>query len=371
MGTSQASRTFADARAPTPAGSGGFRGGRAPLEVERAGDPAVRDRYVANHPRGTFCHLSAFGRAAGRCFGYEVLDLVARRDGEIAGVLPLGLVRSVLFGRRLVSVPFGVYGGPLADSPEAESALLREAERIARRRGVGSLVLRCREGGPRDWREERDRVTFAGPIPGTDEELLSRIPRETRRRIRVGLGRGFEPEVGWGALPDFYRLLCLSYRDHGSPVFPRRWFSILAREFGDRCVLFTLREGPGGAVAASVIAFLFRGEVAPYYVGARKDLYRRNVNHVLYYQLMRWARERGCTRFDFGRSRRGTGSWRFKKQWGLEEIPLDYRVRLVRDSARGEPTPGNPRYARRIAAWRRLPLWLANRLGPWLVRGLG
>lgn len=341
------------------------------VRVEPDGDPAARDRYVREHPLGTPFHLSAWGRAVHRAFGHRALDLVAMRDGAVAGVLPLTLVRHLLFGRQIVSSAFAVYGGPLADGEETRAALLTEGARIAGARRVRRLEVRCRADGPEDWPGKDLYVTFRGPIGGTDEELLLSLPKETRRMVRRSLAEGFVPRTGPGDLGAFYRLFAEGYRDHGTPVFPIRWIRSLLEEFGEEAVLFSLTDGEGGAVAASVLTLLFRDEVLPYYIGAARDCYRRNVNNAVYFELMRWARdERGASLYDFGRSKKGTGSHSFKKRWGLEEVPLDYRFHLVTDREVPDLNPLNPKYARRIAAWRKLPLWLANRLGPPIVRGL-
>ena len=342
----------------------------ATIQIGPDRDPAARDRFVLDHPHGTFCHLSAWSRAVRRGFGLETPDLIARRGEDVAGVLPLGAVMSRIFGRRLVSSPFGVYGGPLADGADARDALLGAALDLAESLGVGHVEVRGREEGPETWPAAAGLVTFRGPIGGSDAEILSALPRKTRAAVRAGRAAGFVPEASADRCDDFYRLFAAVYRDHGTPVAPKRWIRALLEEFGESCVLFSLRDGRDGKTAASVLTFLHGDEIAPYYVGARRQDYARQVNPVLYFELMRWGLENGFNRFDFGRSRRGSGSYDFKRRWGFPERELRYRFRLVRDRRLPDLSPTNPRYARRIAVWRKLPLWAANRLGPLLSAGL-
>ncbi|MCU0725882.1 MAG: FemAB family PEP-CTERM system-associated protein [Planctomycetes bacterium] len=329
----------------------------------------ARDTFVRGHPEGSVFHLAAFGRAVERTFGHRQVDLLALRDRRIVGVLPLGRVRSLLFGDRLVSVPFGVYGGPLAADREAGVALLDAAAMSTS--GLRHVEVRCRRDGPPGWAPRRLYATFVGPLEASDEEFIAARPKETRRQIRIGRSFGLRPETGFGNLSSFYDLFERGYRDHGTPVFPRCWFGALRDALGEDCEIIALRDPRSGTVVAAVLCFCFRDEVQPFYVGTSPDWLGRKVTHTLYAEVARWARDRGAARFDFGRSKRGTGSFSFKCHWGFEEIDLDYRYLLVGDREVPDLSPLNRRYRVAIDVWRRVPLPVARTLGPLLVRGIG
>jgi FemAB-related protein (PEP-CTERM system-associated) len=341
------------------------------VRVDRDDGGEARDAFVLAHPGGTIFHLAAWGQAVERTFGHRQADLVAWRGGRIAGVLPLGRIRSVLFGDRLVSVPFGVYGGPLASDAEARTALLEAAGRQGAESGLRHVEVRCREDGPGEWAPRPLYATFRGSLAASDEEFLAGRPKETRRQIRVGRSLGLVPEAGFESLGGFFDLLARGYRDHGTPVFPRRWFAALRDALGERCVLFSLRDPGSGKIAAAVLGFRFRDEMQPFYVGTSPEWRPRGVNYALYFELAGFARRTGAATFDFGRSKRGTGSFDFKRRWGFTETGLDYRYLLLRDRTVPDLSPLNGRYRRAIELWRRMPLPLARDLGPLLVRGIG
>ena len=94
-------------------------------------------------------------------------------------------------------------------------------------------------------------------------------------------------------------------------------------------------------------------------------------NDLMYFALMRHARQRGCTAFDFGRSKTGTGAFAFKKNWGFTPAPLEYATRTADGEAPRDVDPLSPKYRAKIAAWQKLPLPVANRIGPWIAQGLG
>jgi FemAB-related protein (PEP-CTERM system-associated) len=126
-----------------------------------------------------------------------------------------------------------------------------------------------------------------------------------------------------------------------------------------------------GAPVSSVLSFYWRDEVLPYYAGDAVAARELAANDFKYWELMRYACERGLKVFDYGRSKRGTGSFDFKKNWGFEPQPLHYEYLLVKGKAVREVNPLNPKYRLFINVWQRMPLALANLIGPHIVKSLG
>ena len=333
-------------------------------EADRA-DHARIDAFVRAQPDATPFHLAAWSEAVAVGCRQRSRYLIAERaDGHIAGVLPLTDVRSPLFGRALVSAGFGVDGGVLGGAVEA---LASGAVDLARQIGTSSVELR---GGPMPAGWAQDVSTYLGfakPLAADDETELRAIPRKQRAEVRRAQGLGLTVSVGRSAqdVAAHYRVYAESVRNLGTPVFPKALFQQVIDTM-DADILTVSSEC---IPVASVLSLYFGGTVYPYWGGGTAASRGMRAHEHLYFSLMRHARERGCTRFDFGRSKAGTGAAAFKKNWGFVPVTLTY-ARHSNGPAR-VVNPLDPKYALMVATWKRLPLWLANRVGPPIARGLG
>ena len=326
------------------------------------------DGFVAGHPDAQLFHRPNWTRGVERGTGQEGRYLLAEDEaGAIAGVLPLSRIRSPIFGSALVSSGFGVGGGIVAATQAAVEALAGAAWSLAREQGCPSVTLR---GGPLPDGWDRQEAVYAGflrDLPGGDEAILKSIPRKQRAEVRRALGLGLEVSTGRGAelLDLHYRVYAESVRNLGTPVFPRALFEAIVREWGeDADVLAVCADGKP---VAAVLSLYYKGIVHPYWGGGTRAARALRANDLMYFELMRHAAGRGCTGFDFGRSKLGSGAFAFKKNWGFTPRPLIYASR----GERRDINPLSPKYRLQVAAWRRLPLAIANRLGPVLARGLG
>lgn len=338
------------------------------VKALESGQRARWDQYVHEHPEATFFHRAGWQQVLEQAYGHATHYLYSERDGEITGILPLAQVKSLLFGNHLSSTPFCVYGGVVANDEASRQALLDEAKALAERLGVDALELRNRKPLPGDWQEKDLYATFRKPISADAEENLKAIPRKQRAMVRKGIKAGLtaEEDAGWERL---YRVYAESVRNLGTPVFPRRYFRLLREVFGDDCrVLMVQHQGED---IAGVMSFYFRDEVLPYYGGSRPAARRLKGNDFMYWELMRRSGEEGIRVFDYGRSKKGTGAYSFKKNWGFEPEPLHYQYHLVKSATVPEVNPANPRYRLFIQTWKKLPLPVANFVGPFLARSLG
>ncbi|MFL6858549.1 MAG: FemAB family XrtA/PEP-CTERM system-associated protein [Allosphingosinicella sp.] len=329
------------------------------VRIAEPADLAAIAAFVAGHPDATPFHLPGWLAAVERGCGQAGRYLLAERGGRIVGLLPLTAMRSHLFGSALVSSGFAVGGGVLGEGAEA---LAEAVWALAEAEGFPSVELR---GGPvpAGWqRREGVYFGFARDIPEGEEAILKAIPRKQRAEVRRALGSGLEVSVGRD-VEAHYLVYAESVRNLGTPVFPRALFEA-ALDALDADILTVSHEGKP---LASVLSLYFRGVVYPYWGGGTQAARAARAGELMYFALMRHARARGCARFDFGRSKAGTGAFAFKKNWGFEPTPLVYAVR----GEGRETNPLSPRYRLQVAAWKKLPLWLANRLGPPIARGLG
>jgi FemAB-related protein (PEP-CTERM system-associated) len=327
------------------------------------------DEYVERAPAATFFHRVAWREILEDEFGYRTHYLVAERGERIVGVLPLAEVRSRLFGHTLSSLPHCVYGGPAADEPAAARALVDAAEARGRALGVRHVELRHRTPFAGDWARSDLYVTYRKPLSPDVEANMLAVPRKQRAMIRKGAKHGLASEIDTHA-DRLFALYADNVHRHGTPPHSHRYFERLCATFGDDCEVLTVVDAQGRPVS-SVLSFYFRDEVLPYYAGDTEGARELAANDFKYWELMRRACERGVRVFDYGRSKRGTGSFDFKKNWGFEASPLAYEYRLFGGAGVPQQHPLNPKYRTMIAVWRRLPRPLVNALGPYVVRGLG
>lgn len=328
------------------------------------------DRFVDNCPDATFFHRAGWKSVIERSFAHRAYYLYAERDGAIEGILPLVHVKSALFGSSLSSLAFCVYGGPVAASGAALEALDTAARELADRLNVACLEYRHIER--RHYANAVEKadlyVTFRKPIDADVEKNMLAIPRKQRAMVRKGQKLGLRSEIDEDC-KRLYRVYSESVRNLGTPVFSRRYFDELKRTFAADCeVLVIVHEQEP---VAAVMSFYFRDQVLPYYGGGSARARDLAANDFMYWEVMRRACERGCRLFDFGRSKRGTGAFDFKKNWGFPPEPLSYQYIMRRGQEPPDINPLNPKFRIFVETWKRLPLPLANLLGPHIVRQLG
>lgn len=343
------------------------------MSVRAADLGSERDRidaYVVAHPDAELFHRPGWSFAVEAGCRQRAHYLIAEEQGRLTGCLPLTEIRSPLFGNALVSAGFGTGGGPIADDPAIAVELIEAGWALAGARGCRSMELR---GGPvpDGWTAQAGVYAgFAKPLPQGEEVILRSIKRR-HRSIRRAAEFDLQVCIGNGAADRamHYAVYCESVRNLGSPVYPRALFAAMLDAFGANAdILTVLRDG---RPVASVLNFYFQGTVFPYWGGgtlAARDCF---ANELMYYRVMCHAAARGCTAFDFGRSKVGTGSYAFKENWGFEPQPLVYAVRTAAGAGARSVNPLDPKYRLQVALWKKMPLPLANRLGPHIARGLG
>jgi FemAB-related protein (PEP-CTERM system-associated) len=352
----------------------GGAAGALELRALSASEDAARDAWVEAHPRGTLFHLSGWRRAVARVFGHRAHDLGAFQDGRLVGVLPLVRCATPL-GAHLISVPYGVYGGPLGETRDVEQALVARAAALARELRVGRLELRTIEPPPAPPGLElvpHDLyATFVRDLPDDPALVMKDMPKRARAEVRKARDQhGLTLSEGAWFVDDLARLFHASKKGLGSPALPLAWFQALCDELGPRALVHLVRSGDGAPVAATM-SFVFRRDLYLYYIGTSDEGNRtyKATNYVCT-ALQELAVERGLERFDLGRSRVDSGPYAFKKHQGFEPTPLAYRLLLVRSRAKPTFNPSNPRTQGLRDTWSKLPDWLTVRLSRPLSRYL-
>ena len=326
------------------------------------------DNFLQANADATFFHLSGWKEVIEKAFGHKTYFLYVENEGEISGILPLVHVKSLLFGNNLVSTAFCVYGGIVAKDEQTYLELDTEACRLAEQLGVDCLEMRNRVQKTPDRPYKELYVTFRKELDADIEKNMLAIPRKQRAMVRKGIEAGLTSTIDTD-VDRLHKAYSESVRNLGTPVFSKKYFQILKDVFADQCEVLSIEHN--GRLIASVMNFYFKDEVLPYYGGGTELARELKGNDFMYWEVMRRAVEKGVKIFDYGRSKVGTGSYSFKKNWGFTPEPLFYEFHLVKAAELPDINPLNPKYQLFIAAWKRLPLPISQLVGPWLSKDLG
>jgi FemAB-related protein (PEP-CTERM system-associated) len=327
-------------------------------------------------------HAPEWAAVIQRAYGHEPLYLAARDGGGRTAVLPAFVVRRPFFGTAVTSMPFLDGGGPCSDSPEVAGSLVEMLADEARRLGAAFVELRCSQRLPIAWDPSEQKVNLTLPLPSNPDVLWRELDKSVRNQVRKAERSGLSVDFGGAEYLDaFYATFASRMRELGSPVHNRRFFRAIVDEFGSQVRVGLVRRG--GVPVGGLIALSFRETLTVPWASCLSEYRSLCPNMLLYWETIRAACLEGFRRFDFGRSSRGSGTYRFKRQWGAEEsplfwytIPINARVNesddgsecAERDRAAGGPGRGLASWV--TTAWQHLPLAVTRCVGPQIRRYL-
>ena len=338
-------------------------------KVEICEDPARWDAYVERMPDAFNYHRWGWRKVIEKTFGHQAFYLLATDNGDVQGVLPLVLMRSRLFGHFLVSIPFFSYGGVLASTPDAREALLAKAAELASEQGASHIELR--QGSPQEfqWCDATPKVTMELPLPRSVDALWKSLSSGMRNKVRNAQKNKLRVEWGGAeSVGPFFTLFSTNMRNFGTPVYPRQWFQNLCNQFPKEVKILTVWDGDE-AVASGLVT-CYRDSLELPWSASIPESRKKYSAVFLYWTLLEWAITNGYRRVDFGRCTKGSGVYEFKRHWGSHERPLHWYYWLAKGQAVPEFRPDSPRYRMATKIWKRLPLMVANFLGPRISRSL-
>jgi len=346
------------------------KGGKMQLNIRTAdsNDSNSWDNYVLNHPSGTVSHLTAWKNVVEKTFGHPSTYLIAEQDETICGLFPMFEIRSLLFGHSFISMPFAEIGGPIAETEEIEQALVKEASKITEAKNTQYLEIRNRKKMP-GLEIKSLYFNFRKEIFSDHDQNLKAIPRKSRAMVRNAIKKGLISETGHHLLDEFHKILALNYHRLGTPIFSKTFFKNFLEEYKENANILVVRSEKGELIAA-VLFFLFKDQMLPYYAGSDFKFRHLGPNDFMYWELMKLAVEKGCRIFDYGRSKKGTGSFSFKKHWGFKPEPLAYQYYLAQAEDMPNLSPANPKYQKKIQMWQKMPHTLTKFLGPLISKNL-
>lgn len=327
------------------------------------------DSYVSAKAESSNYHRWVWGEVVKQTYGHEFYRLAATTNGTVRGVLPLCFVKSWIFGKFLISMPFFSYGGVVADNPLVANQLLSNAIQLAQSLGAGHVELRQGSALPTSWVGKTPKVTMEVPLPATPDELWARLSSGMRNKIRNAKKNGLRVEWnGLEGVDTFYRVFATNMRNLGTPVYPRSWFANICSSLPSETRFVTVWEGKE-AVASGIITS-FRDAVELPWSGSMPESRKKYSAVLMYWSVLEWALNNGYRRVDLGRCTPGGGTYEFKRHFGCIESPLRWYYWLPPGSSVIENRPDNPRYRLATQVWRHLPVVMANQLGPLIVRSI-
>lgn len=337
---------------------------------EETQEARLWDQYVAAHPQATGYHRLVWGRVIEKVFGHQTTYLTALDDNrQVRGVLPLVLLSSWLFGRFMVSLPYVNYGGVLADDLETTNALVIAAIGMAKRLDVEHIELRHCKNSHLDWPKKEHKVSMRLDLPETYEILLRSFAPKLRSQIRRGEKEGMTAHVGQlELLDDFYTVFSLNMRDLGTPVYGKQFFAEILKAISDDVRIISVRLGERPLAAGLVYGFRQTLEIP--WASSDRRYARLAPNMLLYATILKYACEQKYRCFDFGRSSKDSGTYRFKEQWGARPVQLDWHYWLSEGASLPQLNPQNQKYQRAIRLWQQLPIPVTRVLGPRIVKFL-
>ena len=311
-------------------------------------------------------HAWGWRRVFANAFGHEPVYLIARQGDDVAGILPLVQIKSLLFGNSLTSLPFLNYGGVMADTADAAEALIEAAGDQARERKCKHVELRHVARQFPNLPCKTHKVAMQLPLAaGLWDALDRKVRNQIRKAEKSGLvvERGGEP-----LLADFYTVFARNMRDLGTPVYSRRLFEEVLRTFPDRAQLHIVRLN--GRPVAAGLTYRTTSMVQLPWASSIREFNSLCANVLLYWDAIQFAQSTGAGVFDMGRSTPNEGTFKFKAQWGAEPVPLHWEYQLTSEGRLPNVSPANPKFQLAIALWQKLPLGVATRVGPMIVRAI-
>jgi serine/alanine adding enzyme len=330
--------------------------------------PSDWDSYVVSNPNACLYHLSGWGRVIQKTYGHKVYSIAAYEsagNSKLACLLSLVHLKHPVFGKSLVSIPFFDMGGILSDTAEGEQQLLERALDLAGQLGAS---LELRHTRPLSVEAENcstrsHKVRMLLDLPGSSEALMQGFKSKLRSQINRATKDGLTATSGGAELVDeFYRVFLENMRDLGSPVHSKALIQKVMAEFRDKARIFTVRKDSEPIAASLTVGF--KDILENPWASSLRRFSRFSPNMLLYWSMLQYAADNGYSRFDFGRSTPGEGTYKFKEQWGAHPEPLYWHTISPGKQAANRDHDVRKSFQMAEAVWKRLPIVVTGWIGP-------
>jgi FemAB-related protein (PEP-CTERM system-associated) len=337
------------------------------IEHLKDSEKADWDGYVLKSQAACAYHRIGWKDVIEKSFGHQTYYLVAKENGKWVGILPLVSIKSLLFGRFIVSLPFFNYGGICADSPEIERSLLAEAIEIAGKERAGHIEFRHVMSRDLGLPTKESKVAMVLDLPPASEDLWRGFKAKLRSQIKRAERAGMEVRVGgMEAVDDFYKVFSRNMSDLGTPVYSKAFFINILQTLAETTWIITIFYQKEPVASGFLVGF--KGKVEIPWASSLRKYNPLAPNMLLYWYALKLGCERGYQQFDFGRSTPHSATYKFKEQWGTRPVQLYWQYWLSNGQPLQDISPGNPKYGLAIKVWKCLPLSLTRLIGPLVVK---
>ncbi len=322
------------------------------------------DEYVLNAPGSVFGHLSVWKTIIEEAYGQDTIYLMAKEEGRVIGILPLVFMKSLLFGKLMVSLPYLDEAGICANNEMVMTDLLSFARRLAEEKGAEELELRHGKSNSLEMLPYGEKVSLLLPLAESSDLLWKSLDAKVRNQVRKARKSGLT--VQWGGeeiLDAFYDIFSLNMRDLASPVHSKKLFASILKNLGTDVRLLLVKKG--SQPVAGGVCLQFKHRVIMPWASSLREFRALCPNVLLYWEAINWSCEQGYRQFDFGRSTKGGGTYKFKKQWGAYDEELHWQ-RTHSSSHGAMLRKEDSRYQWGMWIWKNLPLCVTTTFGPWL-----
>jgi serine/alanine adding enzyme len=328
------------------------------------------NNYIEESNVSNLYHDCRWGNIIEKCFGHTYHVLISENiEGKINGILPLVHMKSLSFGNFIISMPFFNYGGVCAEDESTQSFLISEAIRIAKDLKVHHIEFRQEKSLNNGFHEKTSKVSMRLDLPGSSDELWKSFPSKLRSQIKVPQKGGMIARIGGiDELESFYDVFSENMRHLGTPVYPKRFFRNILKEFPTNTWICSAYMQDIPVASGFLVGFKNRLEI-PWASSIRKHN-RLSPNMLLYWSCLKFACEKGFTTFDFGRSTIDESTYKFKEQWGAAPTPMIWSYWVRNEGKMPDITPRNRKYHLAIGIWKKLPLSVTRMIGPRIIRNI-
>lgn len=326
-------------------------------------DYKVWDDFISTCPAAEHYHFSGWGRVIRLAYGWPALYFTAWEGKTLRGVLPV-IVMGGRRRKRLVSMPYLDYGGICVEHPGAIQYLYKAVQSELSKITGSVLDLRQRQQMQLPLSGYSDKVTMILALENNVANMWRAFKAKLRNQIRKAEKEQLKTQwTGSDGLMDFYSVYAHNMRDLGSPPHSFVFFERVLAEFSDARILLVRL---GKKVIGGGVCLVFKDTMLMPWASSLRAYLRLCPNNLLYWEAIRTACEDGLIQFDFGRSSRDSGTYKFKKQWGAVEEPLYWQSNISGGDLLDESGSQIFRFARQV--WRHLPVGITRIIGPTLRR---
>ncbi len=319
------------------------------------------DNFVINNNESTFYHQFRWKNVISEIYGHKPVYLLCENEfGDLNGVLPLFLIKDLFQRRRLVSIPFAPYGGTCTETKEAKAMILDEAINIGKKLGVDILELRCCNNNHENFSCVNDYSTFKLNLSNGLDHIWKNFEKTVRTAIRKGEKNDlrFELENDSESMIDFYNVYSENMKSLGTPVHDYNFFKKIQNAFpGQVQVAKAIKDDK---IISSLLLLKFKDTLIYGWGSSLTEYLNLAPNNFIHWNCIKYASESGLSWYDFGRSFKNSGNYRFKKRWGCIEFPINscfYPGINAISSPQIE-------YRKFSMIWSKIPLKLTKVMGP-------